>query len=305
MASLITFPKIVFAAFCSLLFLSITSCEKEVDINLSSGQQKLVIEGFIENGQPPVVLLTKSIGYFSTIDLSTLENSFAHGANVYVSDGATRIQLREYSLDTGINLNKFFLYTIDTADLGAFNFRGEFEKHYKLTVEYEGKTYEASTKIPLVNPIDSMWFREVYKPNTKQAVRMYIKFTDPDTLGNNIRYFTQRNSELFFTGPQSVYDDPIINGNTIDSLTVFAGYSRARQPDIDSIGVFYKGDTVTFRWCAIDRDVYEFYNTFEYSTGTVGNPFAAPVNVRTNIKGGALGVWAGYGASYTTRVVPR
>lgn len=289
---------------CVLVLLCSVSCEKEVDIDLTTGAQKLVVEGFIENGQPPVVLLTKSIGYFSSIDLSTLENSFAHGAAIYVSDGERSIKLKEYSLDTGLNLNKFFLYTIDTSDITALTFRGQTEKRYHLTVEYDGKTYEASTKIPEVRGIDSLWFRKTDKPTTDQAVRMYIRFTDPDTLGNYIRYFTRRNSDIFYTGPQSVYDDAIVNGTTVDSLTVFAGYSRAREPNLDSVGVFYRGDTVTLRWCAIDRDVYEFYSTFEYSTGTVGNPFASPVNVRTNIKGGALGIWAGYGASYFTSIVP-
>lgn len=281
------------------------SCEKEVNINLKSGKAKVVVEGFIENGQPPVVLLTKSVGYLAQIDLSTLENSFVHGAHITVSNGLSTITLREYALDTGINLNKFFLYTIDTTDPVALAFRGDWEQFYHLRIESEGKIYEADTKIPNVRPVDSIWFRKAEKPNVTSAVRMYVHFKDPDTLGNYIRYFTKRNSEIFLTGPQSVYDDAIVNGSIIDSLTVFAGYSRARQPNLDSVGVFFVGDTVTLRWSAIDRDVYRFYNTFEYATNTVGNPFAAPVNVLTNIKGGALGVWAGYGSYYVTRVVPR
>jgi hypothetical protein len=305
---MLSIPEICFNnlryALLVMLLLCASACEKEVDIDLSSGKTKLVVEGFIETGQPPVVLLTRSIGFLAHIDLGTLENSFAHGAVVSVSDGQRTIQLKEYSLDTGINLNKFFLYTIDTADMAAFTFRGQTEKMYKLSIDFEGRHYEASTKIPQVRGIDSLWFRKADKPTTEMAVRMYIKFKDPDTLGNYIRYFTQRNNALFYTGPQSVYDDAVVNGTTIDSLTVFAGFSRAREPNLDSVGVFYRGDTVTLRWCAIDRDVYEFYNTFEYATGTVGNPFASPVNVRTNIKGGALGVWAGYGAMYFTSIVP-
>lgn len=281
----------------------ITGCEKEVNINLQAGSPKLVVDGFIESGQPPIVILTQSIGYFSKIDLQTLENSFLHGAQITVSDGTRSVRLREYALDTGVNMNKFYLYTIDTTDPSAFSFRGQSERVYYLNIQYGGKVYEATTKIPNAKPVDSIWFRKTEKPNITNAARMYVRFTDPDTLGNYIRYFTRRNNEIFLTGPQSVYDDAIVNGATIDSLTVFAGYDRARQPNLDSVGVFFVGDTVTLRWCAIDRDVYRFYNTFEYATGTVGNPFAAPVNVLSNIKGGALGVWAGYGATYVTKVV--
>jgi len=283
------------------------SCEKEVNIDLNAGAAKLVIEGQIESNGYPIVLLTKSIGYFSKIDLSTLENSFAHGAIVKVSDGVNLVNLKEYSLDTGLaGVNRFYFYSIDTSDPTAFNFRGITEHEYKLTVEYEGKTYESVTKIPNVKPIDSLWFRKPSgDPEIESSVLMYVKFKDPDTPGNYLRYFTRRNNELFLPGFNSVYDDNIVNGMTIDSLYLAAGYNRAKDPNFDSLGVFFRGDTVTLRWCAIDKGVYEFYRTLEYATGTIGNPFAAPVNVQTNVKGGALGVWAGYGASYTTAIIPQ
>lgn len=284
-----------------------TSCEKEVNINLNTGAPKLVIEGQIENGNYPVVVVTRSIGYFSRIDLSILEDAFIHDAVITVSDGINNITLREYSLDTGITgTTKFYLYTVDTSDLAALNFRGVFERQYKLTVSHEGNTYEAVTKIPNVKPVDSVWFRRPSgEPRVETAMLMFVKFQDPDTPGNYLRYFTRRNSELFLPSFQSVFEDDIVNGTVIDSLNLAAGYNRTREPNLDSLGWFFRGDTVTLRWCAIDRGVYDFFRTFEYATGTVGNPFAAPVNVQTNIRGGAIGVWAGYGSTYTTTVIPK
>ena len=297
--------------FLAVAFLTLSifyiSCEKEVNIDLNTGEPKLVVDGQIESGGPPVVILTKSIGYFSKIDLSTLENAFVHGAVVKVSDGNTTITLKEYSLDTGVNgFNKFFLYSIDTADFTALNFKGVTEQYYKLSIEYEGKTYEATTKIPRVRPIDSMWFRKpAGEPKVETAVLMYIKFTDPDTPGNYIRYFTRRNNDLYLPGFNSVYEDDIVNATTVDSLNLSAGYNRAKEPNFDSLGYFFRGDTVSLRWCAIDRGVFDFFRTYEYATGTVGNPFASPVNVISNIRGGALGVWAGYGASYADIIISK
>lgn len=289
----------------AILFLS--SCEKEVDITLKNGQSKIVVDGQIENDGYPIVILTKSIGYFSTIDLSVLEKSFIHGAIIKVSDGVDTIILREYSLDTGINnLNKFYLYTIDTTQAGAFNFKGKFEHEYHLSIDYDGKHYESETKIPNVRGIDSIWFRKLDgNPKITTGVRMFVKFTDPDSLGNYLRYFTRRNNELFYPGINSVYEDDIVNGTTIDSLNLPAGYNRAKEPNLDSLGLFFLGDTVSLRWTAIDRNAFEFFRTFEYATGTVGNPFASPVNVLSNIRGGALGVWVGYGCQYTTRILQK
>jgi len=276
------------------------ACEKEVKIKIKTGDPKLVVEGQIETDNYPFVILTKSIGYFSKIDLATLENSFVHGAVVKVSDGISTITLREYGIDTGFNgANKFYFYSIDTSDFNALNFRGVAERYYKLTVETEGKLYESTTKIPNIRPIDSLWFRPAGEDTpVDSAVFLMMKFKDPDTISNYYRYFTQRNDELFFSPVNSVFNDEVINGTTIDSVIVYAGFDRSKDPNLDSLGYFFMGDTVTLRWCATDKGAYDFFNTYEYSTGTIGNPFASPVNVISNISNGALGVWAGYGVCY-------
>ena len=110
------------AAVCILLLcLLLLGCEKEVHINLSSGASQLVVEGAIENDLPPYVILTKSIGYLSKIDLSTQQNSYVHDAAITVSDGSQTIKLREYLLDSVVDGNhyKFYIYSIDTADISA------------------------------------------------------------------------------------------------------------------------------------------------------------------------------------------
>jgi len=296
--------KFVFFGFlsCCLLLLS---CEKEVHINLKDGETKLVVDGQIETNSYPFIVLTKSVGYFSKIDLATLQNSFVHNAVVTVSDGSKTVTLKEYSIDTGFNgANTFSFYSIDTADVNSFGFKGVEEKYYSLRIETGGKVYTSVTKIPRAKGVDSMWFKQPNGDNVLEgAVLMYVKYTDPDTLGNYMHYFTKRNSELFLTPFNSTFDDQIVNGTTLDSLTLAAGYNRTKEPNFDSIGYFFKGDTVTLKWCAIDKNSYKFFSTFEYATGSVGNPFSSPVNVTTNIQGGALGVWAGYGVTENTKII--
>lgn len=288
-----------------LLCFLLASCEKEVHIKLNNSEAKLVVDGMIETNGYPFVVLTKSIGYFSKIDLATLQNSFVHQAIITVSDGSTSIKLREYMIDTGFNgANTFSFYSIDTSDAAAFNFKGIPEKYYSIKIEVDNKTYTATTKIPSVSGVDSIWFR---KPNGEVKVPtariLYARYKDPDSLGNYVRYFTKKNSELYLTPFSSTFNDELVNGTTIDSLALTAGYNRTKELNFDSLGYFFVGDTVTLKWSAIDKSSYTFYSTFEYATGAVGNPFASPVNVTSNISGGALGVWVGYGAQTTTRIV--
>ena len=60
-----------------LLFLFLTilfSCQKEIEVTLPDYDQKLVIEGSIENGEPAMVIVSNSVPYFATLDLNTLMN---------------------------------------------------------------------------------------------------------------------------------------------------------------------------------------------------------------------------------------
>ncbi|WP_276134516.1 DUF4249 family protein [Polluticoccus soli] len=281
----------------------LVSCEKDVDIKLQDGQARLVVEGSIETGQPPFILLTKSIGYFAKIDLTTLQNSFVHGAEVTLSDGNRTVKLREYSFDTSGLGNKFSFYSIDTSSLDNFMI-GEVEKYYTLTIKFEGQTYTSTTKIPSPTRLDSVISAiPPFIPENNPDVR-FIKvfFKEPDTAGNFVRYFTSRNGQRFYPGLNSVYTDEFINGTYFET-PLSGGEDRNSTVGRDSLGFFYPGDTVVLKWAAIDKKVYEFYNTFEYAIGTLGSPFATPISVKSNISNGALGVWAGYGTYLDTVVI--
>jgi hypothetical protein len=292
----------------SLLMLTISvylfSCEKEVSFDLGTSAEKVVVEGTIETDLPPYVFLTKSIGFFSKIDLNTLSNSFIHGAKITVSDGVKSFVLREYQVNnSGVNLS---FYTVDSADLTALAFRGVTGKIYSLKIEYNGKSYESTTTIPVPKPLDTIWAR---KPNPGEmpdgypdSRLLFASYTDPDTLGNRVRYFTKRNSEQFLPPYYSVNDDAIINGTKID-IQLNAGFNRMDTISRETFGFFYKGDTVIVKWSSIDKGVFDFWRTLEFSYGSTGNPFAAPVKVTSNISGGALGVWAGYGNTFDTLII--
>lgn len=288
-----------------LIALGLISCEKEVNINPGGNQQKVVVDGFIETGLPPVVVLTNSFSFFSKIDLSTLENAFIHNADVRVSDGIQEVKLREYALDTGFNTSKYYFYSVDTADLSSLSFIGQVNRFYNLSILVNGKRYDAQTKIPAVMPVDSMWAipPTVLPTDLPTAMLLYIRYSDPDTPNNTIRYFTSTNGGLYFPGFNSVYEDAVINGTSFN-INLAPGI-RDRSSLVDSNFYFFRGDTVRLKWASIDRGVYDFWSTFEFSAATAGNPFGSPVSVTSNIRGGALGLWAGYGTSYSTLVIPK
>lgn len=282
------------------LFITYTfsSCEKEIKLDIASGTPTVVIEGQIENDLPPFVLITKSMGFFSKVDLNTLESNFIHDAVVTISVDNITSKLKEYSADTGSGA-KFYFYSIDTS-AGNPIVLGQFNKSYKLSVTYDGKTYEATTKIPSVQPVDSFYadtlsFRFPQSP--KDAVSLYINVKDPDTSGNYIRYFTKRNDEPYYAVDVASAEELGANGEYLTRIGIGFGYSRSLE-DTSAETYPIKGDSITLKWCAVDKPVYDFWKTYQFAINVIGNPFASPTNLPSNFSNGALGVWTGYGSSF-------
>ena len=67
--------KKLFGAFCLVFF---TSCEKDIDFDLKNAEDVLVVDANIENERPPIVVLTKSLDFFSSLSPELLVNSFVH-----------------------------------------------------------------------------------------------------------------------------------------------------------------------------------------------------------------------------------
>ena len=69
----------------SLFFLIILSgCEKVIDLDINSDAKKIVVEGYIQQGYPAYVFLTKSEGYFDLINEDSFENLAVDDAQVFI-----------------------------------------------------------------------------------------------------------------------------------------------------------------------------------------------------------------------------
>jgi hypothetical protein len=278
------------------------SCEKAVTFDLDESNPKLVVEATIENNQPPLAVLSKSLNYFSKISPDILANSFVRNAEVYISNGVLTHKLKEYATPLG-NGYTFYYYSIDSANL-ATAFTGQLNTQYTLRIIWEGKEYASSTKIPLITKrIDSLFWKQAPGNNDTNKVALMVKATDPPGYGDYIRYFTKRNSEPLYPAVNSVFDDQIIDGTTYE-VEVERGVNRNTELR-DGYTFFDKGDTVIFKLCNIDKITYDFWRTMEFSYASIGNPFSSPTKVLGNISNGALGYFGGYAAQFRTIIIPR
>lgn len=68
------------------------SCQKEIDIDANTLPPKIVVDGTINTGEIPQVILRNSGFLYDTIDI---EKTYIHGAEVKISDGANTTTLVE------------------------------------------------------------------------------------------------------------------------------------------------------------------------------------------------------------------
>ncbi|MBU0486445.1 MAG: DUF4249 domain-containing protein [Bacteroidetes bacterium] len=288
----------------ALLMGILAGCEKDITIDLPESERKTVIEGWIENGDYAMVLITRNSPYFSKIDSAAIIDMILINAKVTLTDGVQTEVLDPPPFPIPNNWDYFPPYVYKGKVI-----KGEVGKTYTLTVEADDQTYMAVTTIPAPVRFDSLWIEK--NPAKGDTLGMlWARFTDGPDLGDYYRIFTKRigNDRKFLPIMGSVYEDKFFNGKTFD-FSMYRGFetltdeSQFEGPAAEEIGYFKVGDQIAVKLCAIDRAHFAFWRAAEAEFFTGGNPFATPAKIPTNFTGGALGYFGGYGATIDTLLV--
>ncbi|HYC87308.1 MAG TPA: DUF4249 domain-containing protein [Chryseosolibacter sp.] len=263
------------------------SCNTEPELEFGTYQPKLVVDGWIEQGNFPKVILTSSMSYFDALDSATVRKLVVTTAKVTVSDGFINEVL---TLKKDESYFPQYIYT-------GTEIKGEVGKSYTLTIEYKGERYSASTTIPPIAELAKLWFETI--PGKDSLGYIYGEFTDDPATDNYYRVFTQRENKdtRYIPVYLSAIGDQSFNGETFT-------FSLLRGPDsftnVQDDLYFEKGDTIKVKFCTMDKSHFDFWRTLERELYVVGNPFASSGNeILSNVDNkNALGVWGGYGVKY-------
>lgn len=313
------------AVFILLLFIG--SCEKEIDVDLPRPEEKLIVEGVIELGEIPYVILSKSSGYFDPTDIQSVANSYVSDAVISISDGTVTNQMtkicsstlsatQQEQLSELVGIPVALLSSYDICGFIDPSMTGEIGKSYTISIDWKGNNYQGTTQLVPPVALDSSWF-EVFGDRDSLGF-LYAQMTEPASQKNFYRWFAQRinsyrygilkgqqKDERFLLPTSSVFDDEFVNGTTFEF-----GYGKPVASDkfddqAPERGFYKVGDTVVVKFCSIDKGVYSFISTAEEQILSTGSPFATPVNVPSNMSNGALGLWAGYSPYFDTIVCAR
>ena len=310
-----------------LISIILLSCQKEITLNLPQAEEKLVVEGAIEPGFPPYVILTRNQGYFDPISDYPLLDIIVNDVDTvkvwyYNANGEKEIRILEQipGLDS--------LPPIYT-DLSYFSIANNYEfsqegETYYLEIKWNNEIVTAETTIPEPTPLDCLWVEESETAEKDFKCVIRAVYSDPGDIQNNVLIRSKRlehwkrdsiNGQIENNNdPQLILIDAgpdiLINGESFETYFprpkekggVPSGfYNTFHYKTFDNNGtedtVFLPHDIVLIKFCQIDEPSLKFWRGVVRQFTTNGNPFSEPMNLVSNINNG-LGGWTGYGATY-------
>jgi uncharacterized protein DUF4249 len=242
----------------------LAACERVVDLDVAEGPRRLVVEARLErvigrvNGNQSITLTTTA-PYFSDIAPPP-----ATGATVRVTDDAGAGTTFVESAPGRYTTNQL------TVRIGA---------RYRLTITYEGQTYESTETAMSVAPIDSLYL-EAPKPGRfsgTEGVRATIDLVDPPGLGN-FYLWDQFIDGVRVLGPDSSFKYRMVAmDDAVDGLTI-EGFQPYEGIDIPI------GGTVLMRQIGLSERMFRYYFAFSDQVSADGSPFAVPpASIRGNV----------------------
>lgn len=255
-------------------------------------QQELVVEGWVAEGQFPVVFVSTTIPIQQrTTSLDSLELFIAQWARVQVDDGQDTVVL------TGMRDSRYFPPYLFTTN----RMRGKAGRTYHLTIDWHGQHAEAWTAIPPTVEVDSLWAQPSEGSDTLRDV--CLRFHDnPDTRDHYL-VFSRRTGEP--QNPQlcvfGLVDDKVLaqpQDHTAAQTEVTIHVRRGGVLAESNYSSFYaRGDTVSVTLAHVDSITYTFWRAFEDNRQLSTAPFATAITpLTTNIHGGH-GIWYGCGSA--------
>ncbi|KAF2511909.1 DUF4249 domain-containing protein [Flavobacterium foetidum] len=267
-----------------LFGLTIMSCSNDNFSEQKKNESKIVVEGWIEEGDFANVLLSSSIPVTDVIDSTNVLNHVIRSAKITVSDGENFEVLRVKNDKNRIPPFVYFGSTL----------KGEAGKQYSIKIEYLDRVIEAVTLIPKSVPLKSAEY--VKKNATDTTGYVFVKFDDPVNEKNYYQIATKIDGEepIFVPSFYGNLDDKNFESSAV-SVQINKGIILF--PKTKFTPYFADGDLIHVKLRTQTKEALDFWNSWQNEIVNSKNPiYPSNTSLKSNIKGG-IGIWAGYGQS--------
>lgn len=258
----------------------VASCE---DNYVNPQQSALVVEGWIEEGGFPIVMLTKSVAIKEEYqDLSDLSAYLIRWAKVTVYNGEDSVVLTgKYDAD----YMPPYIYT-------TTRMRGKAGHSYSLKVEYRGFLATATTTVLPAPVIEAVTLEP--SGSSDSLFHLSCRFYDDPLQKNYYQIFSRvgAESKQYLASFLGALDDAVLSEHPC--VTVYRGRQLGAG---EYFSGFSASDTVAVKVSQIDAASYQFWDDYTKNL-TLSENLMFPVysSIRSNIVGGS-GYWCGMGSS--------
>lgn len=299
------------------LLIAFFSCTKEVNIDIPNYQNQLVVDGIIETGGNPIVLLSQSANIYETSDLAAYLSRFVYDAQLNVISGNDTFPLSLFTIAElpiesqkkvaemlRLDWNEALLLPIKVYSSTALIAQANMS--YTLGIKYQGKSFKGTTHLPNPTPLDSIYWKPV--AGNMEYGYSWARLSDPANQFDGYKWEVKRinlkaNGEeldnIYKRGYGGFFSDQFFDGQTIE----FYYENPLKRKDTTHLKEFKRmyrlGDSVVVKFSKMDKQVFSFYDKKYAQLNSASSPFSTPINVPSNIPG-LLGVWAGFSPCYDT-----
>ncbi len=266
---------------CMLLLMLLSACQSPYTTSL---QEDIIVEGWIESGSGPVVILTKSM-ILEEMQSQTEGDVLLPWAKVTVSDGIDSVVLTG-----GINHDYFPPYVYTTSHM-----KGEAGKTYWLRVEYGNRVATAKTTIPYPQALEGLHVSKASDSLYQITASFMDNPLSKDYYLFQTRIFNKENR--YYPAFLGLIDDELLKDDVLYRHQVQPGI-HFMTAGVDNYRPYYKeGDSVLIKFSKIDELSYRVQQSINEIVAFSSNPaFVTDLDLYSNIDGGS-GFWCGYGVT--------
>ena len=255
-----------------LVVVSISSCTKEINYDLTNTETKIVIEASMLKDSFAYARVTKTAEYLKNQPTPVVDNAF-----IIVTSTSGKSDTLNYMSNGYYKGNSL---------------KGVFTDAYTLTVSVEGKLYTATTQLFDNNPfvISGVNVKAEDEGFRKKGYYPTIDASIPSGIDSYFLFKYFKNDSVYREDPSDlVVRDSKFIGNSLK------GYETPNPYQLND-----EAKILIYR---ITKESYDFYNDLQAQLNNDGGFFSTPpANTSTNFSNGAIGVFMG-GSVYADSVV--
>lgn len=260
--------KKILLAISSLLILA--SCEDVVDVDLETRPPQLIVDAWItDTDSLQVLTLTTSAPYFDNSS-----SNYVDDAIVTITNGGGE-SLALNSLGQGR-----YAFSGDSFDINVGG-------NYKLNIEWAESSYEATSDVRPVAPIDSISYsREAILFGDGDQDSIWVaQFwgTDLEGIGDCYWVRSYKNDTLLSNNIVLAYDAGTAPGAKTDNVPFILPIRFGINPDGEEFEFYQPFDTIRVDLYSISPEAWDFWNILRGQLNNGGLFATPPVNVPTNI----------------------